>query len=894
MKLWQKGTAAVLLLSMILLQSVAFASERSVAMQRKIDRLVAFGILSQMEEINDSPITRGEMADLVVRATNNVVGPGKGMSYEDVPASHPKSGAIEVANSLGYVRETDDKMFYPDRQVTKEEAVAMVCNAMGYADIAISEGGYPRGYLKLANDQNITKGVVNSRLTKEDAVLLISNMMDAGVVTQIYNESGMAAVISSKVTFLEDTFNVIKYKVELKEVDTTNRRIVAKFINGDQTGKTREVIVSERVDLQTIGTKATIYMDEDDFELAVYLETRGAGATTPSTGGEPGEPDQAIDSGVICDFISATNRNDLGVVMTLAEWKNVTFTNADRTYKIDDNAIITYEDRTLTTEAYNYVGMFCKAVVQDTVIVRMDIYPMTEGGIIYRADNDELRFSVGTSYENYWQGFSKAPDLQIYIDGKISNKLQDLKSNMVFDYWYGGGQKFIIVASSRVARGVLSDMDSEYMIIGGIEYRISEPYGWYSFSAEDLSFIPGDIENVFGMEVTAYIDDNQRVRYVLPEIGKDKTQKFKGFIVRTYGDPEDAERSIKIHRVDGVGVETYPVREKLKNSSLTFEYAQSVQANLDALGFLEFTLDDNGEISKIEKIDNFGDDVRSHTKDHGSFSESYHLIGGLYADEANIYALMEIDGAFTVKHVSYTHDLSWTKPGPEGVKVISDFNLRENPIADYIVLGRGSETICDVANQFDIIESVKWTGEDDIYNIKFLGGDTFDVDKAFIDRYNLKKNCMVRYGEKNLGKFRIHITDVIDLSGDPESWAVGTYETGAHDGFYRANGIIERNHDAIQFMANGVHTDLYLYRNDNTAGYYAMKIYELLGNGKIQKARDSAAVGTNIAWYIRPVLKYPVMNIQKGDDVWFNLYDDNSGLVTIDYIIYRSNNKFFE
>lgn len=898
MKMWKRGTAALVLLSMLLLQSVSFAAGISVAMQRKIDRLIGFGILTEGYEVGDAPISRGEMTDLVVRATNNVVGTGKGMSYEDVPADHPNCGAIEVANSLGYVRETADKLFYPDRQITKEEALVMVCNAMGYGDIALSLGGFPKGYTKLASDQKITKGISNNKLTKEDAVVMISNMLDAGTVVHGFGDNGISATVSTKVTFLEDAFNVVKHKVELSEIDTTRRRVVAKFLDGDISGETRTVIVSEAVDLQVMGTKAVIYMDEDDYDFAVFLESRG-GAPAPTVGGDDDDDDDddddvtqpVIDSGVICDFISATNRNEKGVEMTLADWSFVTFTNQDRTYKLSAEVVATYADNTLTTDAYNFVGSFCKAVVQEGEVVRMDIYPLSEGGIIYRADNDELRFSVGTSYENYWQGFSKAPDLQIYIDGKISNKLQDLKSNMVFDYWYGGGQKFIIVASSRVAKGVFSDADEEYMTIGGAEYKISEPYGWYYFNADKLGFLPGDLERIVGLEVTAYVDDNQRIRYVVPEIGKDKTERFKGFVIRTYGEAHEDVRSIKIHRVDGVGVETYPVSQKLKKSGLSYEYVQSVQSNLDALGFLEFTLDTNGEISKIEKIENFGDDVRVHT---GNFADSYHTIGGLYADEATIYAIMMIDGTFTVKHIGYNNELSWTSPGPDGVKVISDFNLKENPIPDYIVLGRGSETICDSITQFDIIESVKWTGEDDIYTVKFLGGDVFEVDKNFIDRYKLKKNCMVKYGEKNLGKFKINVGEVVDLSGDADSWKTDTYQTGSNRGFFRASSIVERNHDVIQFVADGIKTDLYLYRNDNTAGYYAMKIYEYLGNGKIQKARDSTAVGTNIAWYIRPVLKYPVMNIQDGDDVWFHLYDDGSGIMTIDYMIYKSNNKFFE
>ena len=883
MKLWRKGTAVLLLLSMILMQTVAFAQDRTADLKRKMDRLDAFGIISSAMVADQTPMTRGEMADLVVRASNNVAGVGMGLAYDDVPADHPYAGAIELANTLGFVGIPEDKMFNPDQQITMMEALVMVTNAMGYADIALASGGFPEGYKKVANDQDLTKGITNQLLTKEDAVRMISNMMDANSVHHLYYENNPSLTTSSYVTFLEDTFEVRKYKAEITEVSTSKKTITATITDGAYTGVSREYTVGEKVAVEAVGGKVTLYVDKNDHEFVVYIETRSGSSGVMS--------DEKLSSGIVYDFISATNKNDLGTNITKSDWKYVSFTNLDATYKIADEWILTYSDVTITNEAYNYVGAFTKAVVQDGAVVRMDVYPLKEGGIIYRADADELRFSVGTEYENYWKGFANAPDLQIFIDGKPGYKMQDLKSNMVFDYWHEGGDKFIIVASSRVAKGVLTDIDSEVTIIGGIEYKISEPYGWYSFSARELGFITGDIREIYNKDVIAYIDDNQRVRYIVPEIGKDETQIFKGFVVKAYGDDDLDNRYIKIHRIDGVGVETYKVKRKLRGDSLTFEYAKSVQSNLDAMGFLEFTLDENNEICLIEKIDNFGDDVRTHT---GYFAESYHVIGGLYADEATIFALMNIDGAFTVKQIGYANELTWTTPGNEGVKVISDFNLKENPIPDYIVLGRGSETICDSISQFDIIESVKWTGVEDIYNIKFIGGDTFDVDKAFIDRYGLKKNCMVKYGEKSLGKYRFSVGEVVDLSGNAEDWVTDTYQTGANRGFFRASSIVERNHDVIQFVADGVNTDLYLYRNDNTAGYYAMKIYEYLGKGKIQKARDSSAVGVNIAWYIRPVLKYPVMNIQKGDDVWFHLYDDGSGMMTIDYMIYKSNNTFFE
>lgn len=894
MKLWQKGTAAILLLSMILLQTVAFASDKAADLERRIDRLVAFGILSETEVVNQSPITRGEMADLAVKASNNVAGVGKGETYVDVPADHPYCASIETANTLGIVGVNDEAIFNPDAQVTLIDALVMVVNAMGYSDIALSSGGYPTGYLSVSSSQKLLKGVTNQYLTKEDAVRLVSNMMDADSIEHVYYENNPAYATDGNVTYIEDTFEVKKYKADVQEVNTTNKTVVAKIIEGYYIGQTFTFRLSEFIPIESIGGRITLYLDRYDFNYAVYLEPRDGSAGVIS--------DTSKDSGVIYDIIAETNKNEVGVALTLRDWKYVAFTNLDKTYRISDQVIATYNDEPLAGQAYDYVGAFCKAVLQDGYIVRMDIYPLTEGGIIYRADANELRFSQGESYENYMMGFANAPDLQIYIDGQAGKKMQDLKSNMVFDYWYvDGGTKFIIVASSRVAKGALTNVDSEYMTIGGVEYLISETYGWYSFSADELSFIPGDIHDLYGMEVTAYIDDNQRVRYVVPEIGKDESLTFKGFVMRAYGEPESDERYIKVFRIDGQGEVKYKVREKLRTSingriSVDYDYIynnyKANQARCDATNlFFDFTLDKNGEICLIEKVEYFG----KNSPQTYAFSNEYHQIGNVYADEAYIFAIMNIDGKFTVKQVSYANDLKWTTPTGGSVEVYSDFNLEKNPIADYIVLGTGSDQIRDAQNQLEIIESIKWTGEDDIWMITLLNGETYNVPKSFIDTHHLKKNVMIQYGRMGLGATKLTVNDAKtrDLSDHCNAWPTNnsTYSQTKDTGFYKADSIIERNKDIIQFKVNGITSPVYLYIDDATAGYYKMKIYEYLGKGKIQKARDSEAVGTNIAWYIRPVLKYPVMNIQKGDDVWFSLTE--SWGPKIEYMIYQNNHNFF-
>lgn len=871
MRLWHRGVALLTLLSMIWLQAGSAVGAATDAGQ-KAERLTAFGIIKPNETLDEAAVTRAQMAAWVCRAAGMDFddAAGSGTIFADVQAEHAYSGAVEMAFVQGVVSRDATAMFYPDRQVSLLEAVAMAVNAMGYSEIAAAYGGYPNGYWTVASQQSLTKGVTAQELEKEDAVRLISNMLDADSVRIKFVNGNPAFDINPDFTFLEDKFDVTKYKVQIDEIDTSRKTILATVLSGDKKGQQIKYRYTDAVAVEKAGGEATAYIDNSEPDLMVYLETKQASA-------------------VIYDFIDQVNKRDAHTNVTLGEWRHVYFTNQDRQYTLSDDVQVTYNDELVEYEAYDYIGCFAKAVIQDNTVTRMDIYPLEEGGLIYRADADELRYTRGTDYENYWTGFSRAPDLQIIIDGRAGCKMQDLRTDMVFDYWFGGGDKFIIVASSRVAKGVISGYTGDEIIVKNEKYMLSEKFGWYVYSAKDNSYNPGQYADIAGESVSAFIDDNQRVRYVRPDVSKSEKRTFCAFVMRAYEDEGTDERYVKLFRADGNNeTVTYKLRDKLKAGSYGFSYLQSVEKNMDALGFLQFTVDAKDEVTKVEPVENFGY-VASHS---GDFDYAYFQIAKQYAGEAKIFALMEIDGQFTVKPVNYESELPWTKP-TNSLTVISDFDVEKNPVPNYIVMGKGSETIRETGSTFEILESIEWK-EDDMFVITFLNGESYTVSEKFIQDNKLTECSMVRYHRKSLGKDPIVILDVTDLSAYPEDWKTDAYSAGAGTGFYRADDIVIRNDNVIQFKIGGKKTDVYMFYDDINGGGGQMKVYEFVKKGKLRQAPTTEAITSQAAPYIRPVQKYPVMNIQKGDNVWFHLRQGDDGMREIDYMIYESKASFFD
>lgn len=86
--------------------------------------------------------------------------------------------ATKVAYDLGIVSGYGDGKFGPKDPVTYEQVVKMLVCALGYESVAIQKGGWPTGYILVANELGIT----------DDAVMEHSENAPRGIVSQlVYN-----------------------------------------------------------------------------------------------------------------------------------------------------------------------------------------------------------------------------------------------------------------------------------------------------------------------------------------------------------------------------------------------------------------------------------------------------------------------------------------------------------------------------------------------------------------------------------------------------------------------------------------------------------------------------------------------------------------------------------
>ncbi len=168
MKNLKKVLALVVVFTMML-STVAFAAYPDVAADADyataVEVLSALKILQGDDQGNFNPdanITRAEFAAVVCRALgleDSANGAKGATAFSDVEASHWATGYINIANQMGIINGMGDGTFAPEENVTYEQAVKMLTCALGYEYMAQKQGGWPTGYLVIANRYGVTAGV---------------------------------------------------------------------------------------------------------------------------------------------------------------------------------------------------------------------------------------------------------------------------------------------------------------------------------------------------------------------------------------------------------------------------------------------------------------------------------------------------------------------------------------------------------------------------------------------------------------------------------------------------------------------------------------------------------------------------------------------------------------
>ena len=143
------------------------------------------GIFTGDENGNFNPdqgITRAQCAAVVCRLLDAETD-AQSMSttvFTDVPTSHWANGYIAWAYEQGIISGYGNGKFGPSDTVTYEQAIKMLMAGIGYNDVAIDAGGYPNGYISVADNYGFLRGVEDTLgdvITRSNIAVLVSNII---------------------------------------------------------------------------------------------------------------------------------------------------------------------------------------------------------------------------------------------------------------------------------------------------------------------------------------------------------------------------------------------------------------------------------------------------------------------------------------------------------------------------------------------------------------------------------------------------------------------------------------------------------------------------------------------------------------------------------------------
>lgn len=201
----KKIVSAVICIAVLAAMTVTgFAVSKNTEFDDKKRVLGELGFSSGTYEDASEPVKRGDFAESLLKMMNaSTVCPEKDIVFSDINIYHEKYDIMANAQKQGIICGENAR---PDDYVTYNEACKMVMCMLGYGGYAEVKGGWPSGYIVLAGEQGVLRGIKmfgSANLVYRDMTAMLFNALDASVMVP----KSIGAVIEYEI---DDSENILK------------------------------------------------------------------------------------------------------------------------------------------------------------------------------------------------------------------------------------------------------------------------------------------------------------------------------------------------------------------------------------------------------------------------------------------------------------------------------------------------------------------------------------------------------------------------------------------------------------------------------------------------------------------------------------------------------------
>lgn len=161
----------------------AFSDVTDTKLEDSISTLSQFNILNGYEDGSFRPktnITRAEFAKIICKTFLLETSEKINDEFVDVSENHWARDYIYTTKKLGIINGTSSTTFAPDDNITYEQAIKMVVASLGYNKESTEKGGYPEGYIMVADELVLLDNIKydpKEHAIRENIVYMIENAL---------------------------------------------------------------------------------------------------------------------------------------------------------------------------------------------------------------------------------------------------------------------------------------------------------------------------------------------------------------------------------------------------------------------------------------------------------------------------------------------------------------------------------------------------------------------------------------------------------------------------------------------------------------------------------------------------------------------------------------------